>query len=109
MRADFPTPTDAGPGARPLLTLLEERLPGSRWDLLHWPATGPPSFLLGRLGDPHPGVARLDEEANAPPFLLEHAGGAWVEHQLSLPFREGRAPSRLDWIWPLGRRGLARQ
>lgn len=105
MWADFPATQSTGQGARPLLAFLETRLPGSRWDLVEQRPGEPPRFLLGRIGAPHPGLARLDEAA-APPLLLEHPQGGLGDPQLCFDFAGDAPPRRpeLDWVWPLGPR-----
>jgi DNA-binding NtrC family response regulator len=107
MLADFPSAATARNGVRPIFTLLEGRLPGSRWDLIHLDDEDRPRFLLGRLNSPHPGLPGLDEESALPPFLLEHPRDGLDPRQLSFDFDLSGAVRRLDWIWPLGRRGRA--
>ena len=104
MWADFPAPDAAHQGASTLFAFLETRLPGSRWDLLDCPESGPPRFLLGRLAQPHPGLATLDETAAPPPLILGHPRGGLGNGQLAFDFA-GTAEQGLDWIWPLGPRG----
>jgi len=87
-----------------MLSLLEESLPGSRWDLLRWNGAGSPRFVMGRLDGPHPGLGKLDEEGELPPFLLEHPRGGPAAEQLSFDFGERAEGPLLDWVWPLGHR-----
>ncbi|MBN2171653.1 MAG: sigma 54-interacting transcriptional regulator [Candidatus Krumholzibacteriota bacterium] len=94
--------------SRAVLSLLARRVPGSRWDLLHWERTGQPRFLLGKLADPHPGLARLDETRQAPPVLLAVRAGDADGRQLSLYVPHAAPPApRADFVWPLGGRGEA--
>jgi len=104
MWAHFPAPDAARQGASSLFAFLETRLPGSRWDLLDCPETGPPRFLLGRLAEPHPGLAALDETAAPPPLILGHPRGGLGNGQLAFDFAGAAEPGQ-DWIWPLGPRG----
>ena len=90
-----------------MLTLLEERLPGSRWDLVRWNEVGAPRFVMGRLDWPHPGLGKLDEEGELPPFLLEHPRGGPTAEQLSFDFDMANEGPLLDWVWPLGARERA--
>ncbi len=92
-------------GARTIFDLLEERIAGSRWDLLEW-REGHPCFLLGRLTRPHPELGRLEEEAEQPPLILAPGGDAADGAQLCLPFFPPAEPMA-DWLWPLGERGVA--
>ncbi len=107
MLADFPSATAAPDSIRPVFSLLEGRLPGSRWDLIQMDAAEGPRFLLGRLDSPHPGLHGLDEDSALPPFLLEHPREGLEARQLSFDFESPGPSHPLDWVWPLGRRGRA--
>ena len=108
MSPDFPVPTGQLGVAQAVLDLLERRVPESRWDLLHWGRDERPRFLFGRLALPHPGLLRLDEEAGAPPFLLEEPRQRKAGRQLQLDFGlPSLEEPHIDWLWPLGRRGTA--
>ncbi len=78
-----------------LFTLLEQRFPGSRWDMLEETAGGP-RLRHGRiLGEP-PGVERLRAMEGPPPLVLERRGA--IQLDLGPAFR---SQSSVDALWPL--------
>ena len=105
MKPGCPTADRSIAAAQAAFALLAERFAGSRWDLLVWEDERP-RFLLGRLQEPHSEIARLDEESQRPPFLLEPRGDGRKARQLSLAFCD-TGEAEADWLWPFGRRGEA--
>ncbi|MCP4546175.1 MAG: AAA domain-containing protein [bacterium] len=90
--------------AEAVFELMSAQVPGSRWDLLHWDAPGRPRFLLGRLDGPHPELSHLDEEACAPPLVLDTVRVPGVGQQLDFGFAGADSRAEVDWFWPLGER-----
>ncbi len=78
-----------------LFTLLEERFPGSRWDILEEHAAG---FRLrhGRIPGEPPSPDRLREADGPPPILIEGRRGSQLD--LGPAFRP---LGMVDALWPL--------
>jgi len=78
--------------------MLEQRFPGSRWDILEGGRAG--RLRFGRLPGGPPEVSRLRATEGPPPVFLEASGPS---SQLQLDLGPGfRGGDGVDAVWPLG-------